>query len=151
MIDCEKCMYRKNGDCGYGKNGCGFVPKTGDLISREAAIDSIYKNHMNGKEGVKQDLENLCGSAVCFSETLQDAVESIEELPTVPAILIPDNATNGDMIKTLFADNFTINEYLNDTRGLIGEVHLCHGRDLLVQFDKGWWNAPYKAEKEYKA
>ena len=32
-----------------------------DLISRESAIDSIYKNHMNGKEGVKQDVENLPG------------------------------------------------------------------------------------------
>ena len=51
-------------------------------------------------------------------------------------IPIPDNATNGDMIKTVFnvnvEDDFcqSIGIKLNDSN--------------YVQFNKGWWNAPYQ-------
>lgn len=106
-----------------------------DLISREASIDAIYKNHMNGEEGVKQDLENLHGSAACFSETLQDAVESIEELPTVPAIPIPDNATNGDVIKALFP-RIKTKKFTTFLRVIEGEEYIPMTYD--------WWNSPYK-------
>lgn len=88
-----------------------------DLISRESAIDSIYKNHMNGKEGVKQDVENLHGSAACFSETLQDAVESIEELPAVPAI--PISVIEG--IKAEI-DKALSEETISDNRQQISDV-----------------------------
>ena len=108
-----------------------------DLISREAAIDSIYKNHMNGKEGVNQDLENLHGSAVCFSETLQDVVESVEELPTVPAIPIPENATNGDVLKRLLYGKAIITEFIHD-------VNISVNNNVIGQFDMEWWNALYK-------
>ena len=54
-----------------------------DLISRQGAIDAMYKMHMNGKKGVETDLENLYGSAKCFSETISDAVEVLEDMPTV--------------------------------------------------------------------
>ena len=26
MIDCEKCIYRKNGGCGYENEGCNYIP-----------------------------------------------------------------------------------------------------------------------------
>lgn len=43
----------------------------------------MYAMHMHGKEGVLSDIENLHGSEVCFSETIADAVEKLEDLPSV--------------------------------------------------------------------
>ena len=46
----------------------------------------------------------------------------IENAPTVSAVLIPEGATNGDMIKALFPQE----------------------GDFETDFDAGWWNSPYK-------
>lgn len=46
--------------------------------------------------------------------------------------LIPDNATNGDVIKALFPD--------------AGQPHFYGVKNGC--FDADWWNAPYKAESE---
>ena len=54
-----------------------------DTISRQAAIDAIYKMHMNGKEGVLHELKTETGSDAFFAETIADAVEALEELPPV--------------------------------------------------------------------
>lgn len=54
-----------------------------DAISRQAAIDAMYKMHMNGKEGVLHDLKTETGSDAFFAETIADAVETLEELPPV--------------------------------------------------------------------
>lgn len=72
----------------------------------------------------------------------------LKNAPTANAVLIPENATNGDMIRALFADNFIIVEFLKDTRGSIDHVTLRHGSDILVQFDGEWWNAPYGKESK---
>ena len=55
--------------------------------------------------------------------------------------LIPDNATNGDIIKAMFSDSvWQTNED--------GEVYLnrvaskCEG--VIVSIPLDWWNAPYK-------
>ena len=52
---------------------------------------------------------------------------------------IPDNATNGDVIKALFPDKLIwtgINEKYE-------EIGFCHnGKDIV--FTTEWWNAPYK-------
>lgn len=118
MIDCEKCMYRKNGGCGYDKNGCGFVPKTGDLISREAlkTIESIQSADLNSIETIREWIDNA---------------------PTVPAIPIPDNATNGDMIKAMFP-TAEVKEKNN-----CYEVYFGIGTAIQF-FNHQWWNAPYK-------
>lgn len=26
MIDCDKCVYRKDGECKYKKDGCNYIP-----------------------------------------------------------------------------------------------------------------------------
>lgn len=54
-----------------------------DSISRQAAIYAIYKMHMNGKEGVLHDLKTKIGSDAHFAETIADAVETLEDLPSV--------------------------------------------------------------------
>lgn len=77
------------------------------------------------------------------SKGLEDAIDIIYDTPTVNAILIPDNATNGDVIKAMFPyieikDNcdmyYSVNiENLSTDKGL-----------NTVGFRKDWWNAPYK-------
>lgn len=57
-------------------------------------------------------------------EDMQDVIYALRDYSTVPAIPIPENATNGDMIKALFP-NLGINSPLK-----------CN--------DTNWWNAPYK-------
>ncbi len=62
----------------------------------------------------------------------------------VDAIEIPQNATNGDMIKAIFP-----NAKVNVTKySYVAEVklpyHTKHDTGLL--FDKDFWNAPYKGE-----
>ena len=64
------------------ENVVAIVP-CGDAISRQAVLDAIYKMHMNGKEGVLHDLKTETGSDAFFAETIADAVEALEELPSV--------------------------------------------------------------------
>ena len=52
---------------------------------------------------------------------------------------IPDNATNGDVIKTMFPDLIMP---LSKSSNI---VHTRFG-DKVQDFDKKWWNAPYKEE-----
>ena len=55
---------------------------------------------------------------------------------------LPDNATNGDVIKAMFPNvkafsNFSFNMHLQDDNG--------HGLGFL---NVDWWDAPYKVESE---
>ena len=56
-------------------------------------------------------------------------------------IVIPDNATNGDMIKALFP------EAIIEEREY-GVVLIALGRLPLWRTYIDWWNAPYKENKE---
>ena len=47
-------------------------------------------------------------------------------------ITIPDNPTNGDMIKALFPNE------------RIGHCENCTDLGDIATFDDDWWNAPYK-------
>ena len=54
---------------------------------------------------------------------------------------IPDNATNGDILKMMFPSD--ANE-LN-----MSKLHLMYdGLDYIHEFRKDWWNAPYTKEVE---
>lgn len=58
---------------------------------------------------------------------------------------ILDNATNGDMIKVLFP-NCDCLEFIHDIN-----VYPDKTRQKVVgNFDRDWWNAPYKSESEDK-
>ena len=65
------------------------------------------------------------------------AIDEIDILhaPTVQAIPIPDNATNGDMIRAMFG-GMELNESGN----------MVYIEKLYFGFPRGWWNAPYKEE-----
>lgn len=60
MIDCEKCIYRKNGDCGYENEGCNYIPVGVPVIPI-----SVIK-------GIKAELEDLERALVKYSRQLLD-------------------------------------------------------------------------------
>lgn len=80
------------------------------------------------------------------SKGLEDAIDIIYDTPTVNAIVIPEDATNGDMIKAMFP-NIKINDI--DCLKII-YTGIKHKNVIGFNIDatKEWWNAPYKTESE---
>ena len=58
--------------------------------------------------------------------------------------VIPDNPTNGDMIKMMFP---TVDISTNGMFGKEGTVFVHH-KDHIIIFDADWWNAPYRRDGE---
>ena len=58
-------------------------------------------------------------------------------------INIPNNATNGDVIRMLFP-NYFYAEGQTFTYIYVDEKHLKKGK-YLVRYSTKWWNKPYKA------
>jgi hypothetical protein len=65
------------------------------------------------------------------------SAEEIAKAPTVPAILIPENATNGDVLKRLLYGKAIITEFIHD-------VNISVNNNVIGQFDMEWWRSPYK-------
>lgn len=82
-----------------------------------------------------------------YYEELVQFADDVMNMPTVPAIIIPKNATNGDMIKAMFP-NAKINEIKGtfDKKTLLGYRTWLGGRSQ--DFLSDWWNEPYKKEVE---
>lgn len=68
--------------------------------------------------------------------------EVLNKQPTVKAIIIPEGATNGDMIEAMFPNAQVTRE--NDTYIYVENIDSY----LPLEIFKPWWNAPYKAESE---
>lgn len=75
-----------------------------------------------------------------YYDLLADVQEAEEELMVAidNSISLPDNATNGDVIKAIFPDcerESRLNEECIEVMGAYRVV------------DRSWWNAPYKVRK----
>lgn len=68
--------------------------------------------------------------------------ELLDEIPTVDAIIVPENATVGDMIKAMFPDAYTGLSVRDN------EVYIMNNGERTCRFSLDWWNAPYKKENE---
>lgn len=75
-----------------------------------------------------------------FSEATIDAITMSEQEPTVQAVPIPDNATNGDVIKAMFPclEKYEYEEPYTHGIALVGNDN------RVTWFANDWWNAPYK-------
>ena len=111
------------------------------MTDREQVIATLTEHLDHCKE---QDEDEKIINALTY------AIESIKvdltydlEYEKVDFIEIPNNATNGDMIKAMFPNLECVGER-EDTKSYILEPD-----DLLspklIAFNS-WWNAPYKAE-----
>ena len=80
-----------------------------------------------------------------FAECIRDAVKTtLDNALTVNAIIIPEGATNGDMITAIFP-NVEVKEKNNGY-----EVYFGVGTAIQF-FNHQWWNVPYNAESEVNA
>ena len=85
-----------------------------------------------------------------YSPDSKYAVEKIiNDALTVNAIIIPEGATNGDMIKAMF-NPYKICKYEFNVRIYMTE-RAFEESDYQMYYDRRWWNAPYKAESEVNA
>ena len=92
-----------------------------NLIRVEDAKLYLAKNYIGGKKSLGQCLD---------------------EVPTVNAIVIPENPTNGDMIKALFPEAIKSN-YIESFMDFEDYIEIYIGKYLMrVSYD--WWIAPYK-------
>ena len=73
-------------------------------------------------------------------------VYDVGELPKANVIPIPDNATNGDMIKAMFPDC----EQKENIHNGYFEMYFDgdFGNPSYMRVSKDWWNAPYKRKVE---
>ena len=67
-------------------------------------------------------------------------VKPIEVFSEVNAIEIPKNATNGDVIEAMFSVE-TIDDFCHSFGVRLNNSNY-------IQFNKNWWNAPYRRETE---
>ena len=68
-----------------------------------------------------------------------DVITLCNPLAVKRAVVLPENPTNGDVIKALFPMIKT-KEYRTFIRVIDGEEY--------CSIDYRWWNSPYKADKE---
>lgn len=64
--------------------------------------------------------------------------ESLDNIPTVDAIVIPNGATLGDMIKTVFPNAYTGLSVRDN------EVYIMNNGERICRFPLDLWNSPYK-------
>lgn len=76
----------------------------------------------------------MVNTVYIFRETIEKATEgrNIVEMKPVEVIVIPDNATNGDIMKNTFP-NVPVKIFEDMNTVIFGNA----------QFDLDWWNAPY--------
>ena len=87
----------------------------------------------------KEDALDACSAQVWEGEAFADIK------CTKPVLTIPENPTNGDMIKAMFPNLELIGER-GDTKSYILEPeHISSPK--LIAFNS-WWDAPYNTESE---
>lgn len=65
-------------------------------------------------------------------------------------VILPDNATNGDVIKAMFPNCKDWKAKLEDNDGEVYEVHFVQLPNSLTvnKYEESWWNAPYKGGQD---
>ena len=87
----------------------------------------------NIPEEMVQELKDGCFGA---KHTLYDLAGAICD-----GVVLPDNATNGDVIKAMFPDA-TVYSY-KDSFDMYSDMVICP-QNFMLSADRDFWNAPYK-------
>ena len=80
------------------------------------------------------DIPEEVKSRIAFGITYKDDIQILADAIDNGTPL-PDNATNGDIIKTLFPNG-------SQVKG--AEIYIMNDNKSNVFYDFNWWNAPYK-------
>ena len=79
------------------------------------------------------DIPKGCYEEICTASfPVQDAYRLVAWIKE--GTVLPDNPTNGDMIKAMFPDI---------------DFHCMEGAFGKISFDLVWWNSPYAKENNY--
>ena len=115
-----------------------------DAVSRQAVLEIIDKWYENNS----QLLLNDCIEDLIVYVTYMPPVRPQEQAGHMNGTPIPDNATNGDVIKVVFGDD-KVSAFMGYVR-IMEKVGNWFNDGVVAEFDKDWWNAKYKAESEDK-
>lgn len=95
---------------------------------------------------IDADALNIRDVSTDYNSKVMGVTESdIDDTLTINAIPIPEDATNGDVIKAMFPNGKIIKTEDGDCGY---EIYLDDTYSFCSWFDGLWWNAPYKAESE---
>ena len=83
---------------------------------------------------IENDLKNMSLNDVNYADYIKENY-----------IYIPNNATNGEIIKAVFP-KYHYNEIFADVVEM--DADLGDNTGFTTDFGKEWWNSPYKADKE---
>ena len=89
-------------------------------------------------EEIYENINNHSGMAYAVEDYLHEVEWAIKK-----GTSLPDNATNGDVIKTLFP--FVTKHISHSENNIYIDAPI---QATVLAFDRYWWNAPYKAESE---
>ena len=87
--------------------------------------DELEKQAEEARTGARDYYED-CGMEII--------INLVEDAPTVNAVIIPEGATNGDVIKAIFPNEVGYGE---------GATCIYYRK---MCFDLDWWNSPYRKE-----
>lgn len=125
IYECKDCLYE------------------GRESDREPCEDCKYKS-MAEQDPTNTKLMLMEANINGYTEGLKDASYVL----TV-SLPIPDNATNGDVIKAMFGDD-KVSEFMCHTR-IIAKVGNWFNEGVVAEFDNVWWNAPYQKVRNQMA
>ncbi len=95
------------------------------------------------KEYIEKSIVERMLWAVIMSKDERTIEEMLQDAPTVHAVPVPEGATNGDMLMTIFPDE------RGEHYSYLTPLHLMYdGLDFIKEFRIEWWNARYKKEVE---
>ena len=76
-----------------------------------------------------------------LNEVLKQAIRN--------GVILPDNATNGNMIMTMFPSWEIDMSDAEDEEYPVVTCWIDRANNIWTSFDLDWWNSPFKGEQEY--
>lgn len=102
------------------------------LLYKDKVLEKLkYREPVFGEDSTKERYR--------YMQWLAD-LNAIKELKPERAILIPEGATNGDIIEKTFD--------VKEIHGMIKTVFVMLKDDTELEFNREWYEAPFKREKE---
>ncbi len=124
LVDAPKSEFEQMGEI-----GTLLAEATKDCVSRKAVLNILVKEEFKGD--AMAEIEKLHYANPDLSEYSDKLYKLAYERGKAEGLNIPEGATNGDVINTLFPD-------------VSLEYRIWH--DNLYFKDTDWWHAPYKQE-----
>ena len=91
---------------------------------------------------LNERFESSCTTECACCPYSDDNCGLVHEADTINAIVIPKNATNGDVIKALFPDATFYDDMFG--YGYVYSDGVRCDESYMMTYSKEWWNTPYK-------